>query len=78
MLAGPVVVTLGSLVLRLVSASALMTKYLSVSIGRPAPMIGSQYPGAASPGWYLPAACDVPEKKCGTKMALSPAALSLP
>jgi len=40
--AGPVVVVFGSLVLTLVSASALMTKYLSVSIGRPEPMIGSQ------------------------------------
>jgi hypothetical protein len=40
--AGPVVVTLGSVVLRFASASALMTKYLSVSMGRPLPMIGSQ------------------------------------
>ncbi len=41
-LAGPVVATFGSLVFRLASASALTTKYLSVSIGLPAPMIGSQ------------------------------------
>ena len=39
---GPVVVTFGSFVLTLTSASALITKYLSVSSGRPAPMIGSQ------------------------------------
>ena len=58
---GPVVATFGSLMLTFVSASALMTKYLSVSSGRPAPMIGSQYPGATSAGAYLPAACDVPE-----------------
>jgi hypothetical protein len=75
---GPVVVTFGSFVLRFTSASALITKYLSVSIGRPAPMIGSQYPNAASDGEYLPAACDVAVKKCGTKIALSPAALSVP
>jgi len=35
--AGPVVTTLGSFVFRLASVSALMTKYLSVSIGRPLP-----------------------------------------
>ena len=40
--AGPVVTTLGSLVFRLASVSALMTKYLSVSIGRPLPTMGSQ------------------------------------
>src|SRR5882724_91033 len=77
-LAGPVVVTFGSFVLRLTSASALITKYLSVSIGLPAPMIGSQYPDAASVALYLPAACELLVKKCGSKIALSPAAFNVP
>jgi hypothetical protein len=68
MLAGPVVVTFGSLVLRLTSASALMTKYLSVSIGLPAPMIGSQYPDAASVALYLPAACELPVAVVGRRV----------
>ena len=42
MLAGPVVMVLGSLVLRLASVSAETTKYLSVSIALPGPMIASQ------------------------------------
>ena len=56
----------------------LITKYLSVSIALPAPMIASQYPGAASSVLYLPAACDVPVKKWQTRTTLSFAALSVP
>ena len=76
--AGPVVPTCGFFTFRLASVSALTTKYLSVSMALPGPMIASQYPAAFSSGLYRPAACEVPEKKCATKMALSPAALSLP
>ena len=76
--AGPVVVTFLSLVLRLTSVSVAITKKRSVSIGRPAPMIESQYPGALSSGVYLPAACEVPVKKCDTTMTLSFAALRRP
>ena len=58
--AGPVVTVFGSLTLTLTRVSELITKNRSVSIGLPAPMIASQYPGAASAGAYLPAACELP------------------
>ena len=60
--AGPVVTTRGFLVLRLHRVSELMTKYLSVSIALPGPIILSQYPWTWSSAEYFPAACESPEK----------------
>jgi hypothetical protein len=41
-------------------------------------MIASQYPGAASEAAYLPAACELPEKKCVIRTTLSRVALRVP
>ena len=74
--AGPVVPTCGFFV----QVGERVRAHHEVLVGGslPGPMIASQYPAAFSSGLYRPAACEVPEKKCATKMALSPAALSLP
>lgn len=77
-LAGPVVMTLGSWAARLKGLSTYTTSHLSVSMGFPEPMIASQYPGAASSPAYLPAAWLLPLNTCGIRRALSRSSFRVP
>jgi len=55
-----------------------ITKYLSVSMPLPGPIMASHQPGFASSGECLPAACASPERAWQTSTALDLSAFSVP